>query len=203
MKKFISTITLLLLLVLGLKNLDKPNTNQNVEIVESTTVTNTEPINESETTVSKNYGRNTFVVRGLGNVSSTTLKKAATIIENFYGFNTEIQGNIEVTDNLLYNNTDTLDGDVCLKNIRENVKTIYITSHPLKGSNLDLRGYTYLYGNVVIVKSGNHLEETLIHEIGHTFGLDHCQDLTCVMAINNDEYDSGNFCSNCKSKFNN
>jgi predicted Zn-dependent protease len=66
-----------------------------------------------------------------------------------------------------------------------------------------LRGYTTLYGKSIFVRSNrSFLKETIIHEIGHTLGLDHCDDLTCIMAINNDTYDSGDFCNKCKSKIN-
>ena len=202
MKKLLSTITLCVLLVVSLKTLDKPKTTKSTEIDEFETVTNTETTSTDEYSTPKSHSKSTVIIKGLGDVSESTLKKSARIIENFYGFDTQIEGSVEVPNYYYYNNTDTIDGDVCLQNIRENVKTIYVTNHPLKGSNLDLRGYTYLYGDVVIVKAGGHLEETLIHEMGHTFGLEHCEDLSCVMAINNDEYDSGDFCSKCKKQLN-
>ena len=202
MKKSLSTIALCLLLVLALKTLDKPRKTHVNKTVEPETVTNTETTSTDEYSTPKSHSKNTVIIKGLGDVSESTLKKSAKIIENFYGFDTQIEGSVEVLDNFYYNNTDTIDGDVCLQNIRENVKTIYVTNHPLKGSNLDLRGYTYLYGDVVLVKAGGHLEETLIHEMGHTFGLEHCEDLSCIMAINNDEFDSGDFCSKCKKQLN-
>jgi hypothetical protein len=165
----------------------------------STTLEN-EQTNTQEVLDSKINNRNIIIVKGLGIVSINKLKESANIIEKFYGLKTEIQANIDISNDMYFNNSDTLDGDVCLKNIRESIKTVYITNHPLKGSNLDLRGYTYLNGSVVIVKTGAHLKETIIHEIGHTFGLDDCEDMSCILAINNDEYDSGDFCANCKPK---
>jgi predicted Zn-dependent protease len=41
------------------------------------------------------------------------------------------------------------------------------------------------------------LKETIIHELGHTLGLRHCNDLTCIMAVDNDGFDSGTFCDKC------
>jgi predicted Zn-dependent protease len=83
------------------------------------------------------------------------------------------------------------------------VKTLYITEKNIEENETDLRGYTTLYGNTIVVKGKKSImKETIVHEIGHTLGLYHCDDLTCVMAINNDEYDSGDFCNNCKNKLN-
>ena len=44
-----------------------------------------------------------------------------------------------------------------------------------------------------------------IHELGHTFGLFHCNNELCVMHFSNSLYDTDikekSFCSNCKNNF--
>ena len=52
---------------------------------------------------------------------------------------------------------------------------------------------------------GSFLERTAkeaVHELGHTFGLDHCDDIHCVMHFSNTLHDTDikqvNFCSNCR-----
>jgi predicted Zn-dependent protease len=60
-----------------------------------------------------------------------------------------------------------------------------------------VRGYST--GINIIVRTNNgFFQETFIHELGHLLGLNHCDDLSCIMATNNDDYDSGNFCKKCK-----
>ena len=97
------------------------------------------------------------------------------------------------------NNTDTLDVDNCIYELkRPNIKTIYVTSEKLVLKRQKIRGGTKLRGNTVIISSGEHNRETVIHELGHTLGLRHCDNLTCVMAIRNDEFDTEDFCNKCK-----
>ena len=44
-----------------------------------------------------------------------------------------------------------------------------------------------------------------VHELGHTFGLDHCTNTNCVMSFSNSIADvdkkSGNLCESCRAKF--
>ena len=58
-------------------------------------------------------------------------------------------------------------------------------------------------GNTVIVKGGEHLQETVIHELGHTLGLVHCDNPKCIMATHNDAEDTGQFCEKCKNQLKN
>jgi len=190
-------ILILILIIFLISSVDNNSTeSQDVQNkVETENQTDTE-----NSDVNVDYDNESFdiQIKGLGDVSQSTLLKAKKIVENFYGFKCVVKSNIDIESNMYKNQTDTIDGDFCLDNIDVNKKTIYITDNPLFGSNLDLRGYTKLNGRLILIKSGSHLQETLIHEIGHTLGLSHCDDLSCIMAINNDEYDSGDFCDKCK-----
>ena len=83
-------------------------------------------------------------------------------------------------------------------------KTIYITEQKLWNNKHYLRGYAFLGGNVAIIRGvKSFLKETIIHEIGHLFGLNHCDDKTCIMGVDNDAYDSGDFCNKCKNQLRN
>lgn len=160
------------------------------------------PINNDQ----KYYNPNkTVIIRGLGYVDKSDLEYASKVVKEFYGYNCVIEYNI-VIPNEIYSNSSqsSIEGhEAMVKFKNQSSKTIFITNKGLYKGTLELRGYTTTYGNTVIVKNDKtFMKETLIHELGHTLGLYHCDNLTCVMAIYNDKYDSGDFCNKCKNFLN-
>jgi archaemetzincin len=138
-------------------------------------------------------------IRGLGEFSEQDLQEISNYIEDFYKFDCVVESSVPSTKKMYMNNTDTLDVDNCIYELkRPNIKTIYVTSEKLVLKRQKIRGGTKLRGNTVIISSGEHNRETVIHELGHTLGLRHCDNLTCVMAIRNDEFDTEDFCNKCK-----
>jgi len=138
----------------------------------------------------------------LGYVNQSLLIFASKSIKEFWGITPDIGEQYSIDNDILIGG-DTLDAWKCISNLPSKNKTIYLTTNPLYSNGVKLRGYTTIWGKVLIVRAdSSFLKETLTHEIGHTLGLDHCQDLYCIMAINNDEYDMGDFCKDCKSKIN-
>jgi len=164
----------------------------------------TTPIVETEQEPKTPKNHNLIKIVGLGDVDYSVLEETSKIIEDFYGYSTSIVGSEQISSDLFING-DTLDAYKCVTSLGKDVKTIYVTNNNLYDNNgTRLRGYTTMYGNTIIVRGvPKFIKETTIHEIGHTLGLDHCSDLTCIMAINNDEQDSGDFCSKCKNIINN
>jgi predicted Zn-dependent protease len=153
----------------------------------------------------RNYNNQTLVIKSLGDVDSEDLTFASNIVEDFYGYNTSIERGVSITEDMYIKNTrEILNGDVCIQNLHnpyDKVKTLYIVDKRLWASGDFLRGYATLNSNtIIVVGNQNTMRETIIHEIGHTLGLSHCSDLGCIMAINNDEYDTGHFCNKCKNK---
>jgi hypothetical protein len=151
----------------------------------------------------KNTKEKVYII-GLGDVDFSILNDACEIVENFYGYNGVVVGRSNIDSKHYFKNTDIICADSYLSEIDNESKKIIITNKQLYSADgTKLRGYTYLNGKNVLMRGDNSfLRETLIHEVGHTLGLRHCDDLSCIMAINNDEEDSGDFCNKCKKTLN-
>lgn len=179
---------------------EKPKTDNVLENFEqkSNSLDETQDSNES----SKKSNKETIIIKGLGNIDNRDLNYASKVIENFFGCNCVIGDNIEIPENI-FSREGVIDAPKSMSEFDNSTKTIYIIDKGLEENGVSYRGYTTLYGKSIIVRNDrSFMEETLIHEFGHTLGLFHCDDLSCIMAINNDQYDSGDFCKNCKSKLN-
>lgn len=138
-------------------------------------------------------------IRGLGDFNQQDLQDISNYIKDFYKFDCVIDSPVPSSKKMYVDRTDTLDVDNCIYELkRPNIKTIYVTNEKLVLKRQKIRGGTKLRGNTVIISSGAHNRETVIHELGHTLGLRHCDNLTCVMAIRNDEFDTEDFCNKCK-----
>lgn len=144
---------------------------------------------------------NTIVIRPLGNVDEGDMNFAINTIKDFYGFDVIVKSNVDITNPMLGNNGELSSVNACFE-LNSNEKTVYITDRLIYGYEGDLlRGAASHNGMTVLVRGEiSFMRETIIHELGHTFGLDHCSDLTCVMAVKNDAWDSGDFCNKCKKQ---
>jgi hypothetical protein len=165
--------------------------------------------NNTEDGVNTAQIRRTFKIVCLGDVDvrelQDTINEVLTHLRgNNIHINLEYQDNIESIEEFMINDEEgvssgIIDNQKFLQTYSENTSVIFFTDKKLYDSNLRdyVRGYST--GVNLITRVGNgFIKETLIHELGHVLGLPHCEDLSCIMAINNDEYDSGNFCKKCK-----
>lgn len=154
----------------------------------------------------------TIYIIGLGKYQESDLEFASKTIKDFYGYPCKIMGEVKTTKAMYVNKGKGLDDMATLSNlwtdnvvsdITFNKTTLYITDEILSQGNMDLRGSSYIsYKNAIVRGGRSFMKSTIIHEMGHLLGLNHCDDLTCVMAINNDEYDTGDFCVKCKKIIN-
>lgn len=200
--KILFKITLIVVVLIFICESVSTNTSVSTNEVDSVVEVNTDSSYVSVSGPITNTDQHVNIV-GLGDIDKSVLRDASRIIENFYGFSTTISGIREI-DPSLYSNGDTLDADRCLNNLITNERTLFITHNDLyTNTGLRLRGYTTIKGNTIIIRGQpEFIKETVIHEIGHSLGLHHCSNLSCVMALNNDEFDSGDFCNDCKIKLN-
>jgi hypothetical protein len=194
MKSFVNFLIFLFLFLalIDFLNKEKKKKSRPIEIVvekENTEVTQ----NESQKTYED---KNNVILKNLGEIDEGDIEMASDIIREF-GLNPIIEPGISVPNSIVID--DYIDARKFIQFSDDNVKTIYLTEWDLKEDSLALRGYTTLWGKSVVVRAKrDFLEETIKHELGHTFGLEHCSDRTCIMAINNDQWESGDFCKECK-----
>jgi predicted Zn-dependent protease len=89
---------------------------------------------------------------------------------------------------------------------------MYVTDEPLcnENSNDLISGHARINcdGSVISTKemrnnnhyNNNSLVHTAVHELGHNFGLSHCNNQSCIMKSHG--LDTKEFCDECKSKIN-
>ncbi len=133
-------------------------------------------------------------IHGLGNVTQDKLEYSKQVIEGFYGISCIVLENIPIESNFYFGKTGMLDVNVLFKAFNNKIKTIYVTNERLYDSdaNLEVRGMTIFFGKTLLVTTAT-LKTTLIHEYGHTLGLDHCDNEGCVMTTGTNE----ELCSEC------
>jgi hypothetical protein len=137
------------------------------------------------------------IIRGVNDVNANSLNAAADIVSDFFGYPVDIDVNITLNEDYFIDGTQTINGDKFIDNANDKNLTIYVTNKNIKALNINSRGVSRIKGKTVLSLNGEFMKETIIHELGHVFGLYHCDNLACVMAINNDDYDLGKFCDKC------
>ena len=138
-------------------------------------------------------------ISGLGDFNQSDLEFASKEVTKVFGINCEIIDPVTATSELYSDNTQKLDIEKCASILRPSNKTIYITNEYFDDENVS--GISMKNGKLVVASNTcNHLKKTIFHELGHTFGMDHCDDNKCIMGTRNIMTCNGEFCNNCKTK---
>jgi hypothetical protein len=206
MKSFIVLVIFIYILYsLGSSDLAK-QLNENVTNIDTTSINY---ISIAEPNVENIRVNRTFNVVCVGDVSFNNISDTLNVIKNFLltqGIRINLINDDEMelderflitTDNGEVSNI--LDDQMFLSENSQRTSTIFLTDKRMFDTKIRdyVRGYST--GINIIVRTNNgFFQETFIHELGHLLGLNHCDDLSCIMATNNDDYDSGNFCKKCK-----
>ena len=139
-------------------------------------------------------------VKGLGDFNQKDVNKIASYVTNFFGYECIVEDGVPTTQKMYFNSHD-LDVSQCVFELnRHEVKTIYVTNQNLVNKGQQIRGGTFLRCNTVIVEHTDYDETTVLHVVGHTLGLVHCDNPKCLMAINNDAEVIMDFCDKCKKR---
>lgn len=188
----------------------------NKKVVENANISQSDSVVEivDNSVTSRNISiQRSFKIVCLGEVGISDIQD--TIVEVIQIFKSqgisltfEYQGKVESIDEYMINDdngipTEIMDNQKFLQSFSDDKSVVFLTNKRLYDSNI--RGYVRGYStgfNVISRIDGGIFKETLVHELGHILGLSHCDDLSCVMAINNDDYDSGLFCTKCKNSLN-
>lgn len=139
-------------------------------------------------------------IKGLGKYDQKDINKVAEYVNKFFGYRCIIEEGVPTTTEMYFNGSD-LDVSQCIHKLNRNgIKTIYVTNENVVNKGQQIRGGTFLRCNTVIVEHTDYDETTVLHEVGHTLGLVHCDNPKCLMAINNDAEVTMDFCDKCKKR---
>ena len=147
----------------------------------------------------------TLYVVGDNTVSGSQLLRTKQIIESYFGLNVKISERITLDTDLIDNNGYLMGGQTLDRYDDENDKII-ITNLYCKDDNHNIGGISQgESGNILLVgKSSVNInrlfEETIIHEISHNFGLDHCDNGKCIMFWMGSHLGKHDMCDDCRKK---
>jgi len=152
-------------------------------------------------------------IHGFGKYTQSDLYTIKEGVENFYGIRCVISESVESDDFYYDNNTNVLLAyKVLTLSVGKSNMNMYVTDEPLcnENSNDLISGHARINcdGSVISTKemrNNNHynntsLVHTAVHELGHNFGLSHCNNQSCIMKSHG--LDTKEFCNECKLKIN-
>jgi len=143
-------------------------------------------------------------IKGLNSYDAASLEIIKETIEKF-GFSCKIENPIQTSYNgmLCSEYQNELGNDLYFDFDDSDPITIYVTDTELVDQNERISGICY--GNSIYIHSTIYTNQTITHELLHSFGLEHCENRGCIMSINNrgrwnNQTDMPIFCDDCKSK---
>lgn len=160
--------------------------------------------------------KNIVYVHGLEDYDNHDLQTICRGIENFWGFETKIGDSHVNLPSSYFVNGEKINALKSLDFAESDVygRHVYVTNHPICVSENEpktISGYGRYYYNGLIVSTyqlkmnnnynTSNLQNVTNHEIGHNFGLEHCDNNECLMKLG--VITNKNFCNKCKNNLKN
>lgn len=153
----------------------------------------------------------------LGDFDSNLINSLITRIENFYNVKCKVLTNEKISSDVLSSRTKRIDADKILKKYRSEKRIVLLTNKDICVNEYGIFGYGYKPGNTSIVSTfrisknkkllKDRIEKILLHEIGHNFGLNHCESFNNFCFMNSAKHSIKTIdkeriflCENCLSK---
>jgi predicted Zn-dependent protease len=139
-------------------------------------------------------------ISSIGNFDSTHLYAVSKRIEEYFGFKTILVNKSFDIKGYFIKDTEMLNAELFVSSVKNDTITIYVTNHILYTDRY-VMGVT-AYENLTVLLNGNYydLKNSSIHELGHIFGLHHCENEFCIMNETGSTFDLDKFCNNCLKK---
>jgi len=161
-------------------------------------------------------------IQPLGKVKKSNLQTIKSSIETFYGIRCVIKPSVGIKEGLLIDDEGAYDAIKIMSKYDDEERVVFVTEKRISKKSLEegvgLNGVARYWGDKMVVSTfhmrrfyGNSksfrddLTNTALHEVGHTFGLDHCNAKRCVM-FTSDTYHAPvdarklTLCNNCFTK---
>jgi predicted Zn-dependent protease len=148
----------------------------------------------------------TVYIMSLGEVNKSILNKASNIISKKFNVNTKIVESIDYTEDLFHTDFDKINPYYSVEKFNDGSgrKRIVITETEMTDDDGITSVMGICCGNTMLVSTISPFKETLIHEYGHSLGLNHCPNPKCIMSTFGNGYEvsfGSNFCENCEKKY--
>jgi archaemetzincin len=162
---------------------------------------------------------NTIHIQPLGYVKKNDIQSIKNVIESFYGINCVIEPSDNINEYFELKN-NMIDSYKILSNYKSKKNILVITNLNIVDENhKSIYGTGYQNGNTALISTyvmgeyygyksknfNNQLKKTVLHELGHNFGLKHCSNKNCFMMSSHNidiPIDSKKLtlCNSCKNK---
>jgi hypothetical protein len=139
---------------------------------------------------------------GLNNFDYNFLYEIGLTFMVDYKYDFEIDTtNIDIK-NYLIGDSISVNADSLISDYHSEYITIFMVNKNLIYKNFVVNGLSHIINKTIIVDGNNpDFYSTIVHELGHIYGLKHCEDNYCTMSYESTNTGSFKFCEKCQLSF--